>query len=224
MCNVHSKFKVDIYAEERVPTSINVWSCLQFTAKTAEARGAFNGPPEVAVPVATPSFYPLVFTPPRIGRFKACLTLSVAATQEKWTYNLEAVGQEPPATEHITFKSTAGSSKPLKLLVSNPLDTTVEYTVFTDMACMQGPASIEVPPRGTADYDLCLRPMLPGLLMGLVSFSTSTGQLQWYSFEVEVSEAPKIDAIHVQTAGAKHYLRYMMNGKSVLQISSDLLT
>lgn len=173
------------------------------SAKTEEAKKAFQGPPEVAVPLASPAVYPLVFTPPRIGTFKACLTLSVAATQEKWTYNLEAVGLEPPATEHMLVKCTAGSSKALKLALSNPLDTLVEYTVFTDIPYVQGSACVELSPRGNAEYDMCLRPMISGVTTGMVSFSNSTGQIQWYTLEVDVAEAPKIATIQVQTRGAQ---------------------
>lgn len=175
---------------------------MQITAKTEEAKKAFQGPPEVTVPLATPAVYPLVFTPPRIGTFKACLVFSVAATDEKWTYNLEAVGLEPPATEHMLVKCVAGSSKTLKLALSNPLDVLLEYTVFTDIPYVQGPACVELAPRGNAEYNMCMRPMVSGVTTGMVSFSNSTGQIQWYTFEVDVSEPPKIATINVQTRGA----------------------
>jgi hypothetical protein len=176
---------------------------LQFTAKTEEAKKAFQGPAEVTVPLATPTFFPLVFTPPRIGTFKACLTLSVAATQEKWTYNLEAVGLEPPALEHKQVQMTAGSSRTLKLALSNPLDSLEEYTVFTDIPFAQGPAMVEIAAHGNTEYDMCMRPTLSGVTLGLVSFTSSTGQLQWFTFEIKVTEAPKIATINVQTRGAQ---------------------
>jgi hypothetical protein len=175
---------------------------LQITAKTEEARAAFHGPPEVVVPLAAPTTYPLVFTPPRMGTFKACLTLSVAATEEKWTYNLEAVGLDPPATEHILVQCVAGSSKTLKLALKNPLDTLLEYTVITDIPFCQGAASVEVPPHKNTEYDVCFRPMVSGMTTGMVSFSNTTGQVQWYTFDVDVSDPPKIATIDVQTRSA----------------------
>jgi hypothetical protein len=137
-----------------------------------------------------------------MGTFKACLTLSVAATEEKWTYNLEGIGLHPPATEHMLVKCAAGSSKALKLSLTNPLDTPLQYSVTTDISFCQGAATVEVPPMKTTEYDVCFRPMVSGMTTGRVSFSNSNGQVQWYTIDVEVLEPPKIGTINVQTRGA----------------------
>ena len=61
---------------------------------------------------------------------------------------------------------------------------------------------MELAPRGNAEYNMCLRPMVSGVTTGMVSFSNPAGQIQWYTFDVDVSEAPKIATIHVQARGA----------------------
>jgi hypothetical protein len=175
---------------------------VQITARTDEIKNMFAGPAEVAVPVASPAAYQLTFTPSRVGTFKACLTLCVAATQEKWTYHLEAVGLEPPATDNITCKCVAGSSKHIKLPLTNSSDTPVEYAVLTDLANVQGSASIEVLPHGNTEYEMLLRPMISGIFTGMITFSSPNGHIQWYTIELDVTEPPKIATIHVHMKGA----------------------
>jgi hypothetical protein len=165
------------------------------------AHQVYQGPNEVTVSPSSQGSYTLSFKPPSIGIFRSTLILAIPATQEKNIYALEGEGVEPAALDRLVARCPARGVKQIRLNVPNHQDSPIEYQVYTDIGFAQGVDTIAVPAFGSEPYKLTLRPLLPGVYTGTVTFTNANGQYVWFTLEVNVTAATPQDTIHIVTDG-----------------------
>ena len=173
---------------------------------SAALRGeGFFGPPSVKIAAKSTGYYPLEFAPDWICEASGELTLTNAATGDKYSYTLKGVGEAPLAEGNVTAECLARVATPLGFQVFNVSGSgeACELSVESDLLHVTGPqtSGVGARPKGVAagapgyvppstEYVLSASPQLGGVLHGTITFTAPDGRYLWYTVELQAQQPP----------------------------------
>ena len=162
-------------------------------------RELFQHPMEFSVAPHSTEHFPLSFSPPWLCSIKSTLELINGKTDEKFSFDIIGVGEEPVPEEKLQMECAARTEADRLLVVKNYENSDVEYRVETDLPNISGEPTLRVKRGGTAEYALQLRPQLSGVYRGTITFHSSvSGRFLWYAVELTATRPKPEQTLSVQ--------------------------
>jgi hypothetical protein len=163
---------------------------------------SFQCPNQLSIRPNGTSYLPVKFNPIWKGEFSAKILLNNPLSNEAFEYDIQGVGEDPLAENHIKLKLAVDEEKKVTLSVRNYGDRMATFKPKIEMHGCSGEKKVTIAGNSTEKYELLVRPTLGGIYAGCVTFTDEEGRYIWYTLELESHGAK-----HFKTMELSSYVR-----------------
>ena len=150
--------------EQTIPVSnsMDKETIVKVQCTVTKGEHCFTCPTTLKLKPNMTGYLPIKFNPTWKGEFATKINLSNPISNETFEYEIQGVGEDPLAENHIKLKLAVDEEKKVPILIRNYSDKPATFTAKLEMHGCKGPEKITINQFATDTYNMIVRPSLGG--------------------------------------------------------------
>ncbi|KAI8618966.1 hypothetical protein BC830DRAFT_1106198 [Chytriomyces sp. MP71] len=186
--------EIKCVARETVSETFRVYNYTDWDAEYDVVTDLPNAKSESCISILANSYVDTVieFRSIKVGSSVQIATFMNRIDQSYVWFILRLNVIPPPCVETINLKTFVRSAIAADLIIANPLEKVVHYTIQVEGEGVLAPSELEIEANSEKTYTITYAPLMSGQGKGSVVFSNNDVGEFWYEIQFEANEAPPV--------------------------------